>query len=49
MKTNNQEIDGLPFRYVTQIVRRKMITKVHGDKSKYNRKNKTWKAKLFQE
>ena len=43
MKTNEQKIDGLSFRHVSQIVRRKMTTKIHKDKSCYNRKDKSWK------
>lgn len=43
MNINEQKIDGLSFRHVSQIVRRKMITKVHKDKSCYNRKDKSWK------
>jgi len=48
MKKNSTypEIDGLSFRHVAQIVRRKMITKVYVDKSEYNRKDKSWKKEL---
>ena len=40
-----EEIDGINKRYVAQIVRRKMITKVKPSKKVYNRK----KEKLAQE
>ena len=45
-KEKNQEIDGLSFRHVAQIVRRKMMSKVYADKSSYNRKDKSWKSEL---
>lgn len=34
------DIDGLRHRHVAQIIRRKMIQRDHGDKSKYTRKDK---------
>lgn len=48
MKTKNTylEIDGLSFRHVAQIVRRKMMTKVYVEKSEYNRKDKSWKKDI---
>lgn len=39
----NPKLNGLTDRHVAQIVRRKMIQKDHGDKNKYNRKDKSWK------
>jgi len=37
---NDKKINGLNLRHVAQIVRRKMIQKDHGDKTKYTRKTK---------
>lgn len=37
-------IDGLTVRHVAQIVRRMMTQKNHGDKKRYNRKDKSWKS-----
>lgn len=42
-KKSNPILNGLTDRHVAQIVRRKMIQKKHGDNSKYNRKDKSWK------
>lgn len=42
----NPDIDGYPERHLTAMIRRKMIQKDHGDNSKYNRKNKSWKSEL---
>jgi len=48
MKTRikEPEIDGLSFRHVAQIIRRKMITKVYADKTAYNKKDKSWKSEI---
>lgn len=46
MKTDKKNIDifnGLSERFVSQIIRRKMMQKDHGDAKKYNRKDKSWK------
>ena len=40
MKKKSEDIDGLRLRHVAQIIRRKMIQRDHGDKSKYSRKQK---------
>lgn len=45
-KTFNEKLNGLSDRHVSQIIRRKMIQKNHGDESKYNRKDKSWKKDL---
>ena len=42
----NENLNGLSFRHVASIVRRMMITKDHGDKNKYTRKDKSWKKDL---
>ena len=42
----NDFLNGLSDRHVAAIVRRKMITKDHGDESVYNRKDKSWKKDL---
>lgn len=39
-KENIEELNGLTLRHVAQIVRRKMITKDHGNKNVYSRKKK---------
>jgi hypothetical protein len=39
-KENIDELNGLTLRHVAQIVRRKMITKDHGNKNVYSRKKK---------
>lgn len=43
MKANTETIDGVPFRQVAQIVRRKMMSKTHETVKTYNRKDKSWK------
>ena len=45
-KKKNPDIDGYPERHLTAMIRRKMIQKDHGDESKYNRKDKSWKKEL---
>lgn len=45
-KKPNEDLNGLTDRHVSQIVRRKMMQKNHGDDSRYNRKDKSWKKKL---
>jgi hypothetical protein len=49
MKANNKypDIDGLSFRHVAQIVRRKMMTKIYVNKSEYSRKDKSWKKDIL--
>ena len=42
----NENLNGLSFRHVAGIVRRMMITRDHGDKKKYTRKDKSWKKDL---
>jgi len=39
-KDQNTDLNGLSLRHVAQIVRRKMITKDHGNKKAYSRKKK---------
>jgi len=48
MKKEELKIDGLGFRHVSQIVRRKMMSKVHKSDSHYNRKDKTWKKYIYE-
>lgn len=38
--SENNELNGLRLRHVAAIIRRKMIQRDHGDKSKYTRKQK---------
>lgn len=38
--TEDNKINGLKLRHVAAIIRRKMIQRDHGDKSKYSRKIK---------
>lgn len=45
-KPKNPDIDGYPERHLAALIRRKMIQKNHGDESKYNRKDKSWKKDL---
>ena len=40
MHKEEDDINGLRHRHVAQIIRRKMIQRDHGDKSKYTRKDK---------
>jgi len=42
-KETNETLCGLNERHVSQIIRRKMMTKVYKDKTKYNKKDKSWK------
>ena len=42
----NPQLDGLSDRHVAAIIRRKMMSKDHGDESKYNRKDKSWKKDI---
>jgi len=36
-------LNGLSDRHVAQIIRSKIKQKDHGDKTKYNKKDKSWK------
>lgn len=38
--SDNRDLNGLRLRHVAAIIRRKMIQRDHGDKSKYTRKQK---------
>lgn len=42
----NADIDGYSERHLAAMIRRKMIQKNHGDESKYNRKDKSWKNEI---
>lgn len=42
----NETLNGLTDRHVSQIIRRKMMSKNHGDLAKYNRKNKAWQKDI---
>lgn len=44
MKKDEAKINGLNLRHVAQIVRRMMTQKSHGNKKKYDRKDKSWKS-----
>lgn len=46
MKKKQNNIDGYNERHLSQLIRRKMIQKDHGDNNKYNRKDKSWKKDL---
>ena len=50
MKKNkkDKDIDGYNERHLAALIRRKMIQKDHGDKSKYNKKDKSWKKDIDQ-
>ena len=37
---HKEKLNGLKARHVAQIIRRKMVQRDHGDKSKYSRKQK---------
>ena len=45
-KKKNPDIDGYPERHLAAMIRRKMIQKNHGDETKYDRKDKSWKREL---
>ena len=45
-KKKDNKIDGYNERHLAALIRRKMIQKYHGDKSKYNKKDKSWKKDL---
>ncbi len=45
-KKRNDNLNGLTDRHVAAIIRRKMMSKDHGDDSKYNRKDKSWKKDI---
>ena len=42
----NETLNGLTDRHVAAIIRRKMMSKDHGDLAKYNRKDKSWQKDL---
>jgi len=42
-KKDKRKIDGYSTGELSQLARRRMIQKDHGDKTKYDRKNKDWK------
>lgn len=46
-KTSHSDIDGYNERHLSQLIRRRMIQKDHGDKNKYNRKDKSWKNDIY--
>lgn len=48
-KTSRSDIDEYNERHLSQLIRRRMIQKDHGDKNKYNRKDKSWKKDLDNE
>ena len=50
MKKNkkDKDIDGYNERHLAALIRRKMIQKDHGDKSKYNKRDKSWKKDIDQ-
>lgn len=45
-KKKNPDIDGYSERHLAALIRRNMMQKDHGDQSKYNRKDKSWKKDL---
>lgn len=47
-KKKNPDIDGYSERHLAALIRRNMMQKNHGDESKYNRKDKSWKKQLDQ-
>lgn len=48
-KKKDVKIDGYSDRHLSQLIRRKMIQRDHGDENKYNRKDKSWKKDLDNE
>lgn len=46
MVKKKKDIDGYNERHLAAMIRRKMIQKDHGDESKYNRKDKSWKKDI---
>jgi len=46
MAKKKKDIDGYNERHLAAMIRRKMIQKDHGDESKYNRKDKSWKKDI---
>ena len=42
----NKNIDGYSERHLAAMIRRKMIQRDHGDETKYDRKDKSWKMEL---
>ena len=42
----NEFMFGLSERHVSQIIRRKMLSKVYKDKTKYNKKDNSWKSEI---
>lgn len=40
MADKNKDVDGYNARHLSQLIRRKMIQKDHGDNSNYTRKTK---------
>ena len=45
-KKRNDKLNGLTDRHVAAIIRRKMLSKDHGDESKYDRNDKSWKKDI---
>lgn len=45
-KKDKDKIDGYNERHLAAMIRRKMIQKDHGDDSKYDRKDKSWKKDI---
>ena len=48
MKKKNK-VDGYDERHLAALIRRKMIQRDHGDSSKYNKKDKSWKKEIDNE
>ena len=45
-KKKDNKIDGYDERHLAALISRKMIQRDHGDKSKYDKKDKSWKKDL---
>ena len=45
-KKKHIKVDGYSDRHLSQLIRRKMIQRDHGDDSKYNRNDRSWKKDI---
>jgi hypothetical protein len=48
-KKKDVKTDGYSARHLSQLIRRKMMQKDHGDQNKYDRNDKSWKNELDNE
>ena len=45
-KKKPNKVDGYSERHLDQLIRRRMIQRDHGDKNRYDRKDKSWKKDI---